>query len=198
MSSVILGSPVTCRQRLWVWSPCGFWVGWQEGLGKTSLLEMLGEGFPLPGGGWGHCGAGGCSSGMENPLCAYVCVHAHTYMLRVCLFLVSLGLSRTVTLPLSLSLSLSKSLPVDPGLSVSLSSRCLPSPLSSFPLYSWMPGPLKAGIWVTTANFKQLQHLLRLMRKNIANKWPFSVSAFSRGKVYKIIISLLQQLVWPG
>ena len=114
-------------------------VGWQDGLGKTSLLEMLGEGFPLPGGGWGQCGAGGCSAGMENPLCAHVCVCAHTYMLRVCLFLVSLGLSRIVTLPLSLSLSLSESLPVDPGRSVSLPAALPPhslpfSTISPFPL----------------------------------------------------------------
>ena len=103
------------------------------------------RGFPWPEEA-GVSGAGGCSAGMENPLCAYM--HAP------CLSFLSLWVSRTVLLVLSLSLSLSMSLPVDLGLSVSLSSPLpflptlflplppLPYPLSlapSSPPFSLLP-----------------------------------------------------------
>lgn len=95
----------------------------RRGWGRRPCQRCPVRGFPWPGEA-GVSGAGGCSAGVEDPLCAYVCVY--TYMLRVFLFLVSLGLCYSV---------LRLSLPVDLGLSVCLSlPRCPPSPLPS-PLY---------------------------------------------------------------
>ena len=65
----------------------------RRGWGRRPCQRCPVRGFPWPGEA-GVSGAGGCSAGVEDPLCAYVCVY--TYMLRVFLFLVSLGLCYSV------------------------------------------------------------------------------------------------------
>ena len=143
-----------------MWSPCGFWVGWQVGLGKTSLLEMPCEGFSLAGGGWGQWG--------WRLLCrrgeSFVCIHACS----VSLFLVSLSGSLGLCYCLCLSVCLCPCLCLLIWVSLCLSlPRCPPSPLFSFlyhlslPPFLWLP-PAPLFLFFLSSSFLHQCLLLSL------------------------------------